>query len=154
MPSVMLELPLPPSANTQWRAVGGRVILSSAARAYRRTVGQIILAAGLVGSFDKAARLAVHIGYHPPDRRRRDLRNLSKGIFDSLSEHRFWVDDSQIDWDSLQRMPVVVGGRLVLCVTDVQPDDGCAFMAFSRMVRLGRSGYDRVWLGFDSRGER
>lgn len=43
-----------------------------------------------------ACPLAVEITFYPPDRRKRDLDNLPKSLFDSLTDAGVWKDDSLI----------------------------------------------------------
>ena len=44
-----------------------------------------------------AGPVAVEIEAHMPDKRRRDLDNLLKGLFDALTHAGVWMDDSQVD---------------------------------------------------------
>jgi Holliday junction resolvase RusA-like endonuclease len=46
-------------------------------------------------SRDSCRRVVVEV--YVPDRRKRDLDNLHKGILDSLTHAGVWGDDSQID---------------------------------------------------------
>lgn len=112
-----LALPYPPSTNTYWRHVGARVLISARGRIYRREVGQAVLLAqaqGQVGRQPLASRLAVTIEVQPPDRRRRDLDNLTKALLDALTHAGVWLDDSQIDELRLIRLGPVPGGRVVV----------------------------------------
>lgn len=47
--------------------------------------------------FDITARVAVRIAVYPADRRRRDLDNYPKAVFDALTAARVWEDDTIID---------------------------------------------------------
>lgn len=53
-------------------------------------------------------------------RRRRDLDNLQKAAFDALTKSGFWLDDQQVDYYSVKRMPIVKGGRLELTITELE----------------------------------
>nr|WP_289306315.1 RusA family crossover junction endodeoxyribonuclease [Escherichia coli] len=55
-----------------------------------------------------------------PNARRRDLDNLQKAAFDALTKSGFWLDDQQVDYYSVKRMPVVKGGRLELTITELE----------------------------------
>ena len=57
-------------------------------------------------------RLAVTIRVYPPDRRRRDLDNLTKSILDLLTKAKVWIDDSQIDDLRIIRQNIVPNGRI------------------------------------------
>ena len=42
-------------------------------------------------------RVAVYVEAHPPDKRRRDLDNLWKGVLDAMQHAQVYVDDNQVD---------------------------------------------------------
>lgn len=111
-----LALPLPPSANRAWRHVGGRVLLSRAAREYRRTVAEAVARERLAGLLRPSDRLAVHLVLLPPDKRRRDIDNVRKQALDALTHAGLWADDSQIDRDSTERGELTAGGGLLVVV--------------------------------------
>ncbi|EPA3162808.1 RusA family crossover junction endodeoxyribonuclease, partial [Yersinia enterocolitica] len=66
------------------------------------------------------ARLKVSISAHVPDRRRRDLDNLQKAVFDSLVHAEFMQDDEQIDDFRVRRQPIEKGGRLSISITELE----------------------------------
>lgn len=105
----MIELPWPPSNNTYYRRVGAKTLISAAGREYARTVAGLCRASR-VRRHD--GRLRVVITACPPDRRRRDLDNLLKGLLDALTHGGAWEDDSQIDDLRIVRGPVNVGGAV------------------------------------------
>jgi crossover junction endodeoxyribonuclease RusA len=102
----MIELPWPPSVNRYYRNVRGRTLISAEGRQYRATVEALV--GGTVETL--TGRLAVTVYCHVPDQRRRDLDNLGKCLFDSLTHAGVWEDDSQIDDMRLVRAPAVKGG--------------------------------------------
>ena len=101
-------LPWPPSVNRYYRNLAGKTLISAEGRAFRKVVEGLL--AGRVSRFD--GRLAVVITCCAPDRRRRDLDNLGKGLLDALTHAGVWEDDSQIDDLRLVRGAVVVGGSV------------------------------------------
>ena len=104
------DLPYPPTINTYWRNLGeGRTVLSRGAREYRKAVMELIGAAVPVRD-----RLRIEIELYPPDKRRRDLDNVTKSLFDCMQHAHVFHDDSQIDEYRIKRMPVVAGGRCVV----------------------------------------
>lgn len=111
-----LTLPWPPSVNHYWRHVGARVLISSHGRMYRslvlHEVRRQIANEALLGD----ARISVEIAAYPPDRRRRDLDNLQKGLLDSLTHAGVWDDDSQIDDLRIYRCAVEPPGRVEVAV--------------------------------------
>jgi len=96
-----ITLPWPPSMNRYWRAVNGRNILSREGRSYRAAV-----AAATTASLPVLGRLSVQIECYQPDKRRRDLDNLCKGILDGLAHAGVYEDDSQIDMLGLWRVAI------------------------------------------------
>ena len=117
-----IALPYPPSVNSYWRhpttgKLAGRHLISSEGRNYRDQVARLV-------SMDKPMddRLIVSIIAHMPDKRRRDLDNIPKAIFDALTHAGLWLDDEQIDVLTISRAEVVKGGMVVV---DVQPIGAC-----------------------------
>lgn len=109
-----LTLPFPPSVNTYWRRVGSRTVLSAKAREYRGAA----IAACLEQSAPRLgqARVRVSVIAYPPDRRRRDLDNLHKGILDALTFAQVFDDDSQIDELSIIRAYPEAPGRVLVTI--------------------------------------
>lgn len=102
-----LLLPYPPTVNTYWRNVNGRTILSKRGREYRKEVAAVLPRVQPITD-----RLAVRILAVMPDRRRRDLDNLTKAVLDSMQHAGVYEDDSQIDSLTIERGPVEKPGRL------------------------------------------
>ena len=107
-----LELPWPPQANHLYTVARGRKILSSKGRAYRANV----LASCLEQRAPRlgTARIALTVTAHPPDRRKRDLDNLTKGLLDALQYARVFNDDAQVDHLAITRGEVRKGGQLLV----------------------------------------
>lgn len=80
--------------------------ISDKGREYRREVWATLRGLRGLGH----ARLAVRIEAYPPDRRKRDLDNLTKCLLDSLSHAGAYADDEQIDDLRVVRGPVSPGG--------------------------------------------
>lgn len=117
---MQLELPYPPSVNHLWRRVGHRTLLSRRGRAYRRQVHNLLVAHRVQ---PLEGRLAVTVEVHPPDRRRRDLDNLQKGLFDAMQHAGIFLDDSQIDELHILRCECVPGGLVRVCVMPLTPSE-------------------------------
>ena len=108
-----IEIPWPPSVNTYWRNVKGKTLLSAKGRAYQKTISDM---AWLWPKYSKE-RLHVEVTAYPPDRRRRDLDNLPKAIFDSLEKAGVYADDEQIDFFSIERGEIKKPGLVVVRIT-------------------------------------
>ena len=92
MNSLLKRLPFPVSVNQLYRANRGRNILSKRGRAYKNAVDVLYPNEKIVFPTERL-RLVMHVV--PPDRRRRDIDNLTKCCIDSCKR---WIsDDEQID---------------------------------------------------------
>jgi len=114
-----ITLPFPPSVNTYWRTprkgqLAGMTLLSVAARKFR---ADALRAVGPRRRID--GRVSVTIVLNPPDRRRRDLDNFSKGVLDALSHAGVWLDDEQVDRLVLVRGTVGKPGSAVVVIDEV-----------------------------------
>lgn len=125
-----LKLPWPPSVNHYW---GERVIKTKTGRytnikyigdkgkKFRKDVEEAV--SGHLEHchkyfHDKDARLAVVVRVRPPDRRRRDINNLGKALFDALEHAGAYRDDEQIDDEHHLRDKddIVPGGEIEISI--------------------------------------
>ncbi len=111
--NIVIDLPWPPTANTYWRRNGGRYFISKRGQDYREYVAKACYA--YQGLFIAEDRLRVKIKAYPPDKRKRDLDNLFKSTLDSIQHAGLYVDDSQIDKLSIERMPEYEG-KISICL--------------------------------------
>ena len=95
---ITLTLPWPPSVNYYWRHVpfGSKIrtILTREARKYKTDVEAIVMAKNAAAGLSNP--LAVDLVLFPPDNKKRDIDNYSKGLFDALTEAGVWKDDSLV----------------------------------------------------------
>jgi crossover junction endodeoxyribonuclease RusA len=89
-----LTLDYPPSNNNYYRNVRGRTLISAKGRAYAAKVAADCRKAGVAHTV--TGPVSISVVAHAPDRRRRDLCNLTKALHDALTKARVWTDDSQI----------------------------------------------------------
>lgn len=121
--SVRLVLPWPPSVNAMWRTphkgpLAGRTMLSGEGRAYRKAANdaatlQRVLRHALTG------KLALSLIARPPDRRRRDLDNLLKGVLDALQHAAIIDDDGEIDDLRIRRGLVTRNGEIEVHISEI-----------------------------------
>ena len=111
-----ITLPFPPSANTYYRRVGNKTLISAKGRAYCKDVTDICEAAGVQ---KMEGRLRVTIAACAPDRRRRDLDNMLKGLLDALTHGGAWEDDSQIDQLAIIRGPIQAQGCVEVTISEI-----------------------------------
>lgn len=127
-----LELPYPPVNNSYYRNFRGRMVISAKGRAYAAEVARII---GKVEPLSD--RLSLVIRAFPPDLRRRDLDGIPKALQDSLTKCGFWLDDEQIDFLHIIRMPKTKGGKVILTVSPIKVDRAVKLFGFiDSLVRL------------------
>ena len=116
---ITLKLPYPPSVNHYWGQVGSRKFLGKKGKEFREAVYICALNARK-GTLN--ARLEVKVYLYPPDKRKRDIDNVLKGLLDALEHAHVYENDSQIDRLCVTRMDVVDGGYCE--VTIAQLSDG------------------------------
>lgn len=111
----ILNLPYPPTVNTYYRNVGGKVLISEKGRKYRKAVANAII----LGNSKAMApgRYAVVITLNRKDKRSFDIDNCSKAILDSLTKAGVWEDDKLVDDLRLIRGPVKKPGGCVVQIT-------------------------------------
>jgi crossover junction endodeoxyribonuclease RusA len=119
-----MRLPWPPSMNHYWLSLrrgpmAGRVVISGDGKAYRKAVGQIVIAERVPRN-RLTGKLAVYVVAFPPDRRARDLDNLWKAMLDSIRHAAVIVDDSEIDDLHVVRGPVRKDGEIVIEIREIQ----------------------------------
>jgi len=105
------RLPYPPSVNHYWRHVGSVTKISRKGRAYREKVCSILSA---VGAEPIPGPLAVDVQAFPPDRRKHDLDNILKALFDALEKGGAYHDDNQIMKLTAEKHEPVKGGQVVV----------------------------------------
>lgn len=111
-------LPYPPTVNTYWRRWGEQYFISKKGQQYRKDVQQIIRSQHL--DIFTTSRLRIRIIASAPDRRRRDLDNILKGLLDSLVHAGFMEDDEQFDGIHIVRGEIVSGGRVGIKITELE----------------------------------
>ena len=115
--AIHITLGYPPTVNTYWRHIGkGRVVISARGRKYREQVMEDVISES---SPMLTGRLKVTIKAYMPDRRRRDIDNLTKALLDALAHARLYDDDEQIDDLRIVRMGVEKPGRVEVELTEL-----------------------------------
>jgi len=129
---ITLELPWPPSVNTYWRSpnrgkLAGRTLISERGRRYRREAAQAIVACNNP-KVPPGRRLSVTLLVYPPDRRRRDLDNLPKGILDALTHAGVIEDDSLIDRLQILRCNTGLKGGGIHAFIEILNENSCLYL--------------------------
>lgn len=116
-----ITLPWPPSVNRYYRNVDGVTKISAEGRAYRTAV--VNLLAESRSAPPMAGAVGVDIEAFMPDKRRRDLDNLLKGLLDALTYSGLWLDDSQVVDLRIRKAPVI-GGMVKVMVKPLEASNG------------------------------
>ena len=114
---INIRLSWPPSVNRCYRTYRGRYLLSAVGRQYKKdAVVELIVQKAPKGL---TTRLEVNIDAYPPDKRKRDLDNLTKILLDVLEDYGIYVNDEQIDILRIRRMSVVKSGYVRVYITEI-----------------------------------
>ena len=116
---VVLELPWPPSVNHYWRMGHNRIYLGAEGRRYKAMVAGIVRHAGLT---PLDGDVSIEMEAYPPDRRRRDLDNLQKALWDSLGKAGLYDDDSQVKHFQAWMLSPMEGGKVIVRVDRFDPE--------------------------------
>lgn len=112
---IEFETSYPPSLNSYYMKVRNRLVISKKGLAYSEEVKQLTKG---MPSFNED-RVSVSVYLYPPDLRRRDIDNILKGIFDSLTKAGIWNDDSQVDKLHVYRMEKIKGGKCLIKIIKI-----------------------------------
>jgi crossover junction endodeoxyribonuclease RusA len=113
-----VTLPWPPSVNHYWGARGRRRFLSAKARAWHEEAGVVLRAQRR----RYKGPVALYVMAYPPDRRRRDLDNLLKGVLDALVGAGVLKDDYQVAEIHVARRPPERPGKVRVVVEPIESD--------------------------------
>jgi crossover junction endodeoxyribonuclease RusA len=113
MNKIQLELPYPPTINHYYgRTRTGQLFIKPKGTHFRDCVSYSTYK---VKTFAKK-RLSVEVIVYPPDKRIRDLDNITKALLDSLQNAGLFENDSQIDRLLIERKSVVKGGWIIVTI--------------------------------------
>lgn len=115
--SAVLILPLPPSINTYWRANGNRRFICEAGKRFRNDVWAISKSSKIEPFGTK--RLAMTVRLHFRDKRKADIDNRIKALWDALQHAGIYEDDEQIDVLDLSRGEIKKGGECVVMIKEI-----------------------------------
>ena len=115
---IELKLPYPPSVNHYWgtratyknKHMIPQKYLTQKAKDYAKEVQQCVF----VQKGQKAYNLPIEVkvGVYVPDKRKRDLDNILKGLFDSLTKASVYADDSLIEKLEVEKLGFKKGGEV------------------------------------------
>jgi crossover junction endodeoxyribonuclease RusA len=115
---LQFNLPYPPSINHYYTRTKNGLALGAAGKAYRKlinvTLWQCIAKEGKWDGEAMHGDLMVEIIIYPPDKRKRDIDNIKKALFDALQHAGLYKDDYQICDDHTIRINKIVPGGLIV----------------------------------------
>lgn len=113
---IELKLPYPPSVNHYWGVAGKRRFVGSKGQAFRQAVLE-----AAQGAQKMDGRLAMLVELNPPDRRVRDIDNVTKALLDACMKAGCYEDDSQIDDLRIVRKEIIKGGACKVTISFLSP---------------------------------
>lgn len=117
---IVLNVAWPPTVNSYYKMTRhGQRYLDKRVKSFRETVEETLHEQ--VPGMNLDDRLFLEVYLFPPDRRKRDLDNYMKGLLDSFTNAKLWVDDSQIDQLHIYRGEPVADGVVVVSISEAGP---------------------------------
>lgn len=114
---LQFNLPYPPTINHYYIRTKKGVTINANGKAYRQLIGHTLRQC--IGEGEKFPEnpmdgdLMVEIIIYPPDKRKRDMDNIKKALFDALQYAGLYKDDCQIVDDHTIKANKVVKGGLI-----------------------------------------
>jgi crossover junction endodeoxyribonuclease RusA len=118
---LVLSLPLPPSVNHYWGTHGHRRFVSKAGVLFKESVSDYV-AEYNVPKLGKA-RLQMQVTLHPRDRRKQDIDNRIKALWDALADAGVFDNDEQIDVLIIQRGEIKKGGGCLVLIEILEDNE-------------------------------
>ncbi|MCQ9124341.1 RusA family crossover junction endodeoxyribonuclease [Rodentibacter caecimuris] len=116
MTALTLELPYPPSVNHYWKHTrNGIHYVTKQGKAYQSAVGFL---AKNIKKF--TGKVSLNVEIYPPDNRKRDIDNIFKALFDSLTYAGVIADDSLINKLIAEKHNPIKSGKIVVTIRGLE----------------------------------
>ena len=111
---IVLNLPLPPSVNSYRTIFRNRMGISKTGKEFKSQVSDYVVEYKVpkLG----AARLEMKVILYPRDKRKQDIDNRIKALWDALGDAGVFDDDEQIDILLIERGEIKKGGGCLVCI--------------------------------------
>ena len=111
---LVLNLPLPPSVNSYRTIFRNRMGISKAGKEFKAKVSDYVIEYKVpkLG----AARLEMKVVLYPRDKRKQDIDNRIKALWDALGDAGVFDDDEQIDVLLIERGEIKKGGGCLVMI--------------------------------------
>ena len=116
---IVLNLPLPPSVNSYRTIFRNRMGISKAGKEFKAQVSDYVVEYRVpkLGS----ARLEMQVILYPRDKRKQDIDNRIKALWDALGDAGVFDDDEQIDILMVSRGAIKKGGGCMVIIEEIEP---------------------------------
>jgi len=114
---LVLNLPLPPSVNHYWGVHGHRRYVSKAGKEFKLQVQDYVIEHCVPKMGEK--RLEMQVTLYPKDRRKQDIDNRIKALWDALADAGVFDNDEQIDVLIVQRGEIRKGGGCLVMIDEI-----------------------------------
>lgn len=114
---LVLNLPLPPSVNSYRTIFRNRMGISKAGKEFKLQVQDYVIENAVPKMGDK--RLQMQVTLYPRDRRKQDIDNRIKALWDALTDAGVMDDDEQIDVLIVQRGEIRKGGGCLVMIDEI-----------------------------------
>ena len=111
---LVLNLPLPPSVNSYRTIFRNRMGISKAGKEFKAQVSDYVVEYKVpkLGN----ARLEMKVVLYPRDKRKQDIDNRIKALWDALGDAGVFDDDEQIDVLLIERGEIKKGGGCLVLI--------------------------------------
>lgn len=113
MRKIQLKLPISISVNSMYLPLNSSIVLLPKVKSYYNTVSQIVNTEfPNFASFE--GRLRIYVEIFEENKRKRDINNYTKSLFDALEKAKVYKNDHQIDETFIKRGDIITKESYIL----------------------------------------